>query len=139
MQVQLILALAAGFLAAPVPKADATKDAQTIQGTWIVTSAEREGKAVDDIKGEKLTLKDGSVVITTKNKEEKGVYKIDATKKPKTIDLTEEGKTEAYPGIYTLEGDTLKICFSRKPGDRPTEFSSKGDGHMLVVLKRQKK
>jgi uncharacterized protein (TIGR03067 family) len=138
MQVQLVLVLAAGFLAAPVPN-DKPKDEQAIQGTWVVVSAENNGKPADDIKGEKLILKDGKVTMTTKNKEEKGTYKIDPTKKPKTIDLTEEGKTEPSPGIYALEGDTLKLCVSSKPSERPTEFSGKPKNHMLIVLKRQKK
>jgi uncharacterized protein (TIGR03067 family) len=138
MQVQLVLTLAVSFLAAPVPK-DEAKDAQAIQGTWVVVSAESNGKPMDDIKGEKLILKDGKVTMTTKNKEEKGTYKIDPMKKPKTIDLTEEGKTEPSPGIYTLEGDTLKLCVSSKPGARPTEFSGKAENHLLIVLKRRKK
>jgi hypothetical protein len=40
-------------------------------------------------------------------------------------------------GIYSLEGDTLKVCLG--PAEKPpSEFSTKGEKHFLMVLKRQK-
>lgn len=136
MQVQLVLALAAGFLASAPPKADTSKDAQAIQGTWIIEAAERDGKADNDVKGGKLSLKDGNLVMTTKNDEQKAAYKLDPTKKPRTIDVTPAGEP-TIQGIYELDGDRLKICITKEKG-RPSEFNGKGD-NMLLVLKRQKK
>jgi uncharacterized protein (TIGR03067 family) len=67
---------------------------------------------------------------------------LDPSKKPKTIDyqMTDgftKGKTQL--GIYELEGDTFKACFS-KPGDaRPADFTSKpGDGRTSSIWKREK-
>jgi uncharacterized protein (TIGR03067 family) len=137
MQVQLVLTLAASFLMAPVPK-DETKDAQAIQGTWVVVSAEKEGRATNEINGDKVIFKDGNLTVKTKNKEEKATYKIDPSKKPRTLDITPEKENDVILGIYQLEGDTLKICFAEKAA-RPTDFNSKGDRRMLIVLKRQKK
>jgi uncharacterized protein (TIGR03067 family) len=138
-----MLAVVAGFLGslgAPVPKQDA-KDNEALQGTWIVVSAIADGKPRDEIKGEKIIFKDGNITVTSRGKEEKGTYKLDPGKKPRTIDLTHEnkqGKTETIAGIYTLEGDTLKICIGGKPGDaRPTDF--KTEGFMVLNLKREKK
>jgi uncharacterized protein (TIGR03067 family) len=139
VQLQLALTLAASFLTAPVPQ-DKTKDAQTIQGTWIIVSAETDGKPFNEIKGEKLILmKDGKAVTTTKTKEEKATYKINPTKKPKTIDFTSEKEPKPALGIYELAGDSLKLCLTKPGGERPTDFSSKGTDHLLIVLKRQKK
>ena len=138
MQVQLMLALTAGFLAAPVPKADTTKDAQTIQGTWIVASAEREGKAFDDIKGEKLAFKDGSVVITTKNKEEKGVYKIDATKEAQDHRPHRGGQDGCLSWHLHPQGRTLKIRFSESPATGRPRSAARGGPHANRA-KRQKK
>ncbi len=120
---------------------DATKDAAKLEGTWVIVSAVENGKPLDEIKGDKLTFKDGTLTIKTKEKDEKGTFKLDSSAKPKTIDFTEEGKDKTIQAIYILDGDVLKICAAHKPGEkRPTEFSAKeGSGQMLIELKREKK
>jgi uncharacterized protein (TIGR03067 family) len=77
----------------------------------------------------------------------KGKITLDPSKQPKTLDmeLTEDAQGhhqgEVSPGIYAVEGDTLKWC-NTAPGEpnRPKEFSTnKEKNHMLLVLKRDKK
>jgi uncharacterized protein (TIGR03067 family) len=121
--------------------ADDTKDAANLQGTWIVESAMVDGKEENDIKGDKMTFKDGKITVKTKEKDEKGTYKIDPSQKPKTIDVKEDGKDKVHQGIYKLEGDRLTICIPEKAGrERPTEFTGKeGSKQMLIELKREKK
>ena len=63
-------------------------------------------------------------------------YKLDATKKPKWIDLTEGDKTTL--GIYELEGENLKICFPEGgKRERSTAFESKPNSvnDVLIILK----
>jgi RNA polymerase sigma factor (sigma-70 family) len=71
-------------------------------------------------------------------------FNLDPAKKPKQMDIVTradpEGK-EPYvakiAAIYSLEGDTLKICYAQPGKPRPTEFAAKPDGeHTLLVLKR---
>src|SRR2546423_345443 len=114
--------------------ANETKDTADIQGTWVIVSAVRNGESHDKIKGDKMTLKDDTVTVKRKNKDEKASYKIDPSQKPKAIDITPDGDPKSLHGIYTLEGDKLTICLSREPGQkRPTEFSAKeGSDQMLI-------
>ena len=133
-----LLILAAGLLTAPAPRDDVTKD--KIEGTWIVVATTRNGKPNNEIKGEKISFKDGMVTVTSKNKEEKATYKVNTSKKPNEIDFTPEGDKGTALGIYAVEGDTLKICFTKPDNPRPTEFSAKeGSAAMLIELKREKK
>jgi uncharacterized protein (TIGR03067 family) len=72
----------------------------------------------------------------------KGTHKLDPAKDPKQIDAVRtEGANagETLKGIYTLDGDTYKVCFAAAGKDRPTAFSTtSGGGHRLIVMKREK-
>jgi uncharacterized protein (TIGR03067 family) len=61
----------------------------------------------------------------------------------KEITLVGPEKDMTRAGIYALDGDGLKICFNTRDDakqPRPTEFKTvKGDGRVLLVLKREKK
>ena len=40
------------------------------------------------------------------------------------------------PGIYELDGDTLKVCFN-KGKERPKEFSINGEGEKTYFVLRR--
>jgi uncharacterized protein (TIGR03067 family) len=68
-------------------------------------------------------------------------YRLDPTAVPTRIDLRKEADSDVFSfGIYSLEADTLKLCFSLNPESRPSEFSTKDPkgGEMLIILKRKK-
>jgi uncharacterized protein (TIGR03067 family) len=152
MRRTLFLIVAAGLLvAADDPKKeDAPKKEDLIkkelakfQGTWIVVSVEdKDGKrTAEDLGVIKLTIKDNKFTLTVDGKvEAAGTFKIDPTKKPKTVDTTHtEGvlKGETTLGIYELNGDTRKGCHNLPRKDRPKEFTVKGSC-AIFVYKREK-
>jgi uncharacterized protein (TIGR03067 family) len=131
----LIVAL---LLAADAPKDGATKqDKEKIQGVWKVVSVEFGGKPDKDGEGDTWTFKgDECATKSTDGVKVPRTYKLDATKKPKSFELS--GEVVNMAGIYSLEGDELKVCLG--PSDKPpSEFSSKGEKHILIVLKREKR
>ncbi len=111
-----------------------------LDGTWIIESAVRDGKALDNLKGATRVNKGDSYTITpVKGDAITGKWKLDAEKK--TIDImpdagTFKGKT--LLGIFEVSGDTLKICYAEPGKDRPTKFAStEGSGHTLATHKKK--
>jgi uncharacterized protein (TIGR03067 family) len=137
----LLLLLAVALTAGASEKAGDSKD---IQGTWLPIEAELGGKPMgnDFITSTTLTLNEGKYEVVVAGASDKGTYKMDATLKRKTIDITgtegpNVGKT--FPAIYELRGDTLRICYGLGGNARPTEFKSPpGTQHFLVTYKRKK-
>jgi uncharacterized protein (TIGR03067 family) len=124
---------------------DKGADLKRLQGTWKVVSGEKGGgkdldlaKAKVVIKGDTFTLKEG------KKKDESVSIRLRPAETPKQLDFVfkEGGKEVVVMGIYSLEADTLKLCWdkeSRRNG-RPTAFATKKDSdQVLVVCRREKK
>jgi uncharacterized protein (TIGR03067 family) len=123
-------------------KDDTMKDKERLQGIWIIQSSEHDGQADEGSKDDTVTFDGDSVTVKTKDRDQKATFRLDASKKPKTIDFTpseESEKDQVVLGIYSLDKDELKVCFTGPGGERPTEFSAKeGTGQQLHILKRKK-
>ncbi len=126
---------------------DAKKDKddhKAILGTWLPSSAEMAGNAFPDnvVKSIRLVLTDGKYKVTVGNNPDEGTWKIDTTKKPRTLEIVgtkgpNKGKT--IPAIYELTGDTLRVCYDLSGKETPAEFKSKPDTQLfLVTYKREK-
>ena len=122
------------------------EDKDAILGTWKAIAFEEDGKdafgtdegkrfkeATFTITGDKIEVKFGADTLEMS-------YQLDPATKPKGIDLdNRRGKT--FKGVYSLDGNSLKICTSSDPeGDRPTEVTTKeGSRSKLLELKRENK
>ena len=110
---------------------DIAKDRKAIQGTWVVVSAELDGKSADFSKGDKFTFSGDKATIENKvKKTDPVVFNLDPSKNPKQIDFEEKTPSK---GIYELKVDELKLFYGTK---RPAGFKSTTG--LLLVLKRQK-
>jgi uncharacterized protein (TIGR03067 family) len=121
------------------------KDINALQGSWQVTSGEgsktkltpMEAKAIQLVFNEdSLTIKEGQGNINQK-------IRLDPNKTPKRIDLVStdsKTKDRVYQGIYEINGEFAKICFSEYGEQRPDEFAAEGKPGIrtFLSLKRAK-
>ena|SRR5689334_7681903 len=129
------------FIACATEPSRMPKDA--LVGTWNCVSATVDGKPLpqETVRLLRLTL------TSDRYKTEKGsevlfdsTYSVDDKTKPKQINMIgTEGalRGKEAQGIYSLEGDTLRICYTMPGEQRPTNFdSATGSKAFLVVWKR---
>ncbi|HJZ53449.1 MAG TPA: TIGR03067 domain-containing protein, partial [Gemmataceae bacterium] len=155
----------------PAAPAAAAPDEELIKGSWRPVAGEISGEAVPkefiDTMQASLTFADGKVTwrvnpppalvkaleaqagkgLVPKElpaalaKGEEGVYHLDPTKTPKTIDVTLLGPIrKTMLGIYALDGDTLKVCMAIDPDrtdQRPTDFVTKPGVLTVAVTARR--
>jgi uncharacterized protein (TIGR03067 family) len=124
----------------------AGRDGKALQGTWQAVSGEfsKEKITPREVEAIRLVIKEGTMTLEVGKEVLKSTYKLGPSKKPCAIDLTStDGTTKGrtYLGIYELDGDSLKICFSEYDQERPGEFAAEGKPGIrtLLILERQKK
>jgi RNA polymerase sigma factor (sigma-70 family) len=122
-------------------------DKQAIQGVWQVTDVETNDKKTPGLAGTLPKIKTQQWTFTADKVTpwmpgEKDIpavpYTLDPSKKPKEIDITPEKGNDLQSGVYSLEGDVLKLCFARPHGGpRPTELAADEAGkNILLTFKR---
>ena len=136
-----------GGVAAEEPKAGGRPAVEQLRGAWrpeSVTEGGRKltGADLEVYKGMTLTIQEGKSTLKAADGAVLSAceLKVDAGRDPKTFDAKEVeglGVGRIYKGVWEIEGDTLKWCFSTK--DRPKGFEDKEEADFfLLVLRRQK-
>ena len=139
-----LLILATGLVPAFAQPAEEAQ--KKLQGTWTARRAERDGKAADDVLGNRLSFTGNRFRIQSRDGKllYSGTVRVDPGAKPATIDFEHtEGaqKGKAWKGIYTLDGDTLTVCDNAPNLDkgRPAAFeANSGSGYVLITFRRAK-
>jgi uncharacterized protein (TIGR03067 family) len=120
-------------------------DLDKLQGTWLLVAMESEGENVpaEDFKDYKSVYEENRLTLLAGDRvRRRGLVTLDPSRKIKAINTWDQDGPYAdrtVPGIYELDGDTLKLCFARPGEERPKEFTTKsGTGFLFCVYKRQK-
>src|SRR4051812_2384076 len=92
----------------------AKADLRLLQGTWAIEAQDENGKELSgaDLKGRTISFGGSAFLVRHKGATKQiGKIKIDPAKKTfnATIDKGER-EGDFLPGIYELNGDTLKLC-----------------------------
>src|SRR5262245_6734754 len=106
------------------------KDLKSFQGTWRIVSMLRGGKEEVEGKDAKAVISGNEITMSFgKEAYPKVRFKLDAAKKPTTIDLgLAEEKGFPNKGIYELKGDMLTLCWGGDGNPRPTKLTSTKEG-----------
>jgi uncharacterized protein (TIGR03067 family) len=122
-------------------------DLDRLQGRWIPTAGEMEGKpwSIQEVREFVKHLefdRDKGFYSRGDGKTEEGVVKLDTTKNPRWLDVTRpEGPGRRFgimSGIYELQGDTLRLCLGEPEDPRPKAFASQAGTRILyITLQRE--
>ena len=124
---------------------EAKDDSGPIQGSWQAVSGEIGGKPLPEaaVKSTVLKLANGKYEVSAvAGRPDSGTYRLMSSAKPKRIDVIlgvgpDAGKV--LPAIYDLSGDSLKICYSLRGSNAPTEFkTAAGAFNYLLLYQRVK-
>ena len=129
----LLLVSAAVLLAAEQPSDEASKkDLEKLQGDWVAVSIIRDGEKYADDEAQALfrTIKGNEYTVARFDKAlGGGTFTLDATKKPKTIDvtpLTPKGKAPLvlYVAVAVLAQATMSVWAAYVPHNAPAWLSA---------------
>jgi uncharacterized protein (TIGR03067 family) len=131
--------LTAVIVAAFVVAATAQDAAAPLQGRWVVTGAEHNGKPIAALNGGVMTITGTAFEIrTARGNVLNGTLRLDASKRPFQMDLVHADGT-VWEAIYEVAGDMLRLNYVEKGGKdpRPAAFlTSPTTEETIVVLIR---
>ena len=117
-------------------------DTKVLQGTWVATRYEYDGKQVpvELIRKVSLRFTGDSFVMTEEGGDVSGDYQLGVNTKPTWVDVrltSGENKGKTCHGRLELRDNMLIMCFRHSGGERPTEFDSAKGARLLHLKKRQ--
>jgi uncharacterized protein (TIGR03067 family) len=144
-----LLAVGVGLVFAGFVLADdeVAKDRARLQGLWQAVKLQLQGTDAPEeaVKSFRVRIKGDKMIFNPDAENRVSVFELILGQKPRGIDLTPTdgpARGKKLPaGIYSVEGDELKLCLNKEgtAKGRPTEFKTgPGDGFALLVLKRVK-
>ena len=113
-------------------------DLARFQGTWLAPAGANDEVVIT------MTVKDNAYTAKWDrgdgtNVELKGELRVNEKADPRTIDFFNSQRNDGDDardnlGIYTFEGDRIKICVGGAGNERPTEFKRGADGTPLLLI-----
>ncbi len=119
----------------------AADELQRLQGTWQVQLWEEAGEPVADLAACGVFFGGNAFILRRYDTAfQSGTVQLDPSKSPATVNLAVrqgEGVDGVMLGVYSLEGDTLLLCFDPAGQARPRNFKpSAADGFTRITAKR---
>ena len=118
------------------------QDIDLLQGAWTITTLEMDGRQVPSgmLGGARIVVQGDRFISTGMGATYEGTLELDASSTPRQINMkfaVGPEKGNINPGIYDLQGDTLKLCLATRGDARPSSFASApGSGVAFETLTR---
>lgn len=137
--------LLAASAADPEKAPTVAEELQRFQGTWQIESWEEGGKPLAPAELKKRGIFFGANLFVFRRDgkvHQAGAATLNPAKSPRTINFAVkegEGKNTSFHGIYSVEGDKLRICFDPSGQERPEDFKpAREAGFSLLTLTKPK-
>jgi len=112
-----------------------------LEGSWVAAAVTIDGRtAIEEEKAKvKVTIDADGFVMVLPYSAYNGTIALMPSLNHENINFVVRDSPD-IKAIYQVNEDTLTICMSLDPRERPTDFTSRKDsGHILLVMKRQGK
>jgi RNA polymerase sigma factor (sigma-70 family) len=126
------------------PGAARQQDLARLEGTWIATEVETEGKKAPPafVRRIQWRFEKGFLMVKGSlgdNREIPCTFEIDTTKTPRAISYANLGSRQQVLGIYEVKDDRLRVCIIYRNRPRPAAFTTApGSGLTRIVFQRKK-
>jgi len=109
-----------------------------LQGAWKMVEIEERGRKIKPPIEMVFTFEQDAVEQKVGGRSQSSKYKLDA-KNPTHLDILRErgGETRVFKMIFSVKGNTLKICSGRPGAARPEKFSSE-NAYSIQLFQRVK-
>jgi uncharacterized protein (TIGR03067 family) len=138
----LIACACLAFAPAPLPRsrprADARAALQKVQGEWVLVHASTEGKPDGNVLQGLVFSGSTFRMLGPVGYRGDWTFTMNPKTGPKSLDMVVPGGGVLIEAVYSLEGDTLRICSHDTGKKRPRDLSGSGPSESLCVFKRKK-
>lgn len=110
-----------------------------LQGRWVVTGGEHNGKPLDAVKGGVMTVTgEAFEVRTASGNMLKGTLRVDPAQTPAHMDLL-HADGETWEAIYEVSGDAFRLNYVEAGGKdkRPTAFTTSAATEESIITMRR--
>jgi uncharacterized protein (TIGR03067 family) len=124
-------------------EAASADDLKTMQGSWQVAGVEVGGEAAtpETVTNITVRINERQFEVFNLGVKTAGTIALDSSKSPKQIEIHPEVGPDAgrvWPGVYSLTGDSLKVCYSRDEKHRPANLKTGEDMNLVMITYNRK-
>ncbi|HVV01436.1 MAG TPA: family 16 glycoside hydrolase [Verrucomicrobiae bacterium] len=118
-------------------------DLKRMQGAWQVAGIEVGGEEApaESVTNIEVHISGEKFKVLNLGSDAAGTFVLDSTQMPRQIEIHPESGPDAgqvWPGIYELENNSMKVCYSRIASRRPSSLQTGTDADLVLITYNRK-